>query len=85
MLEIQVAGLKIIRKGWSTGTHMVEGNRTFNTCLNDSHVPDLAKVILVSFLFTHSLSTYHTTIMCLVPGTVLGPGDTAMNKAKYLL
>lgn len=64
--------------------HTVEGNYLFSKSLNDSHVPSLAEDIPVLFLFTHSLSIYHATVMCLVPGTVLGSREVAMNKAKCL-
>lgn len=63
----------------------MEDNHIFSKCLNDSSVPSLAEDIPVSSLFTHSLSIYHATIMCLVPGTVLGFRQVATNKAKCLV
>lgn len=87
MSELQVwSWPKMIKKKcWSTGMHMVEDNHIFSKCLNDFSVPSLTEDIPVESLFTHSLSIYCATIMCLVPGTVLGFREVATNKAKCLL
>ena len=61
---------------------MMERNDTFDKYLNDSYVPSLAEDISILSLVTYLLSIYHPTIMCLVPGTVLGSRETAMKKAK---